>query len=121
MNLTRLSNKDLNTLLTNIETEIDSRTVASKAQKELYALAKKYGANTIKQLASSIKIKTRKKKASSKKHGKVAPVFHNPENHELTWTGRGRTPAWVTEAEAKYGGRDALRIPVSTTPSSNNE
>ena len=26
---------------------------------------------------------------------KLAPKFRNPENHEETWTGIGRTPKWV--------------------------
>jgi len=42
-----------------------------------------------------------KKKASAKKSSNagrsVAPKYRNPANPEQTWTGRGKSPAWVTE------------------------
>ena len=31
---------------------------------------------------------------------KVAPKYRNPDNANQTWTGRGRTPAWVQALEA---------------------
>ena len=34
----------------------------------------------------------------SKKKSKVAAKYAHPENPELTWTGRGRTPKWVSAA-----------------------
>lgn len=30
----------------------------------------------------------------------VEPKYRNPANPDQTWTGRGRKPAWVNEAEA---------------------
>lgn len=33
----------------------------------------------------------------SKKRGKVAPKYRNPENQSETWTGRGRQPIWVRQ------------------------
>ncbi|MDS9466770.1 H-NS histone family protein [Paracoccus sp. MBLB3053] len=30
--------------------------------------------------------------------GKVAPKYVNPEDPEMTWTGRGRKPRWVVDA-----------------------
>lgn len=38
-------------------------------------------------------------KETSKKKSKVAAKYAHPENPALTWTGRGRTPIWVTEAQ----------------------
>ena len=31
---------------------------------------------------------------------KNPPKFRNPDNPDQTWSGRGRRPAWVNEAEA---------------------
>lgn len=45
-----------------------------------------------------------KRKASSKPASE--PRFRNPDNHEQTWTGRGKTPAWVEAA----GGKEACAI-----------
>ncbi|MFD0981159.1 H-NS histone family protein [Tropicimonas aquimaris] len=36
--------------------------------------------------------------APKKAKAKVPPKYANPENPELTWSGRGRKPAWVNEA-----------------------
>lgn len=37
---------------------------------------------------------------STQKASKVAAKYRNPETGE-TWSGRGRTPKWLAEAEAK--------------------
>ena len=34
------------------------------------------------------------------------PRFRNPDNHEQTWTGRGKAPAWIEES----GGKEACAI-----------
>lgn len=39
----------------------------------------------------------------------VAPKFRNPETG-ATWTGRGRTPRWILEAEQSGAGREAFKI-----------
>lgn len=36
----------------------------------------------------------------SKKKSKIAAKYIHPDNPELSWSGRGRTPKWVTEARA---------------------
>lgn len=46
-----------------------------------------------------------KKKASSNKPASE-PRFRNPDNHEQTWTGRGKAPAWIEAA----GGKEACAI-----------
>lgn len=33
--------------------------------------------------------------ASARKTATVAPKYRHPENPELTWSGRGRKPAWI--------------------------
>jgi DNA-binding protein H-NS len=43
----------------------------------------------------------RGRKAQTAASGPVnAPRYRNPENAEQTWSGRGRRPRWVHEAEA---------------------
>lgn len=39
-----------------------------------------------------------------------APRYRNPDNPEQTWSGRGRRPHWVHEAEAAGRSLDDLRI-----------
>lgn len=36
-------------------------------------------------------------KGGARAGGKVPPKYRNPEKPEQTWTGRGRSPAWVQE------------------------
>lgn len=112
MKLDKMSDAKLNALFKEVSAEVERRkkenAASVKAEKELAALAKKYGADTIKRLAANTKGKGRGRPA--KKRGKVAPVYRNPDNHQETWTGRGRSPKWVAAAEAKHGGREALKI-----------
>lgn len=48
------------------------------------------------------------------KEGKVRAAikvkYRHPGNIDLTWTGRGRTPKWVTEWEVANGSLDGLRV-----------
>ncbi|ETX14051.1 hypothetical protein OCH239_05270 [Roseivivax halodurans JCM 10272] len=38
------------------------------------------------------------------------PKYQHPENPELTWTGRGRQPAWIKERLAEGKSLDAFLI-----------
>lgn len=65
-----------------------------KAQLELEALAR--------QLGFELGDFTRKapggqSQALGKQRKPAAVKYRHPENHALTWTGRGRSPKWVTE------------------------
>ncbi|MDK8873411.1 H-NS histone family protein [Paracoccus sp. SSJ] len=33
----------------------------------------------------------------AQKRATVAPKYRHPENPEITWSGRGRKPAWIVE------------------------
>ncbi|WP_029890020.1 H-NS histone family protein [Polycyclovorans algicola] len=44
-----------------------------------------------------------------KKKTTVAPKYRNPAGGQ-TWTGRGRAPRWLADAEAKGQSRDAFLI-----------
>ncbi len=111
MKLDKMTDVKLNNLLKEVKEEIARRkkanTATAKAEKELAQLTRKYGAAVIKRLAANT---SQRKKAATKKRAKVKPVYCNPDNTEQTWTGRGRAPLWVAEAEAKHGGREALKI-----------
>lgn len=48
-------------------------------------------------------------KAGSKSVSKVGPKYRNPATGE-TWTGRGRSPGWIREAEEKGKSRDKFLI-----------
>lgn len=43
--------------------------------------------------------------------GPVPPKYRHPDTGE-TWTGRGKAPRWVTEAEAAGRSRDEFLIPT---------
>lgn len=45
----------------------------------------------------------------SRSRGAAKPKYRHPENPDITWSGRGRKPKWIEEAESK-GGLDALRV-----------
>jgi hypothetical protein len=38
--------------------------------------------------------------APTRKRAASAPKYRHPENAEITWSGRGRKPAWIAEALA---------------------
>lgn len=113
MKVNKMTDTKLNALFKEVSAEVERRkkeSVASaKAEKELAALAKKYGTETIKRLAATTKAKGRRRPAGGKR-AKVKPIYRNPDNHDQLWAGRGRAPLWVAEAEAKHGGREALKI-----------
>jgi DNA-binding protein H-NS len=41
---------------------------------------------------------------------KVPPQFRNPDDASQQWTGRGRAPGWVNEAQARGVSLDTMRI-----------
>lgn len=61
------------------------------------------------QPSAASKARSRKAKSSSTKGTKVAPKYRNPSTGD-TWTGRGRAPAWIKEAEEKGKSRDKFLI-----------
>ncbi|MFD1795092.1 H-NS histone family protein [Paracoccus aurantiacus] len=47
---------------------------------------------------------------ASRRGGKVAPKYANPEDPSQTWTGRGRRPQWVQAALSAGKSLDDLAI-----------
>lgn len=107
MNLSKMSNPKLESLLANIRAELKRRKEIEKnrvkALKELKALAEKYE-------MSVSELTGVKKGRGAGKRGKVPPKYRNPTDPSQTWSGRGRTPKWVLKAERKPGGRKKLEI-----------
>lgn len=54
--------------------------------------------NTIKVLVAKHSLKWADIKPE-KKASTVAPKYRNPENHEQVWSGRGKPPLWIKDAE----------------------
>ena len=81
---------------------IDARTL-DKARREARQLAQSYGlalGDLIEAPKSHEKSGANPKARKPAKRGKVAPKYRNPANPKVPWTGRGRTPKWVSEALA---------------------
>ena len=81
---------------------IDARTL-DKARREARQLAQSYGlalGDLIEAPKSNETSGAKPKARKPAKRGKVAPKYRNPANPKVTWTGRGRTPKWVSEALA---------------------
>jgi DNA-binding protein H-NS len=55
-------------------------------------------------------LRARRAGASVKPKKAIAPRYRNPNNHEETWTGRGKSPRWLSALQAKGVSLDDLRI-----------
>lgn len=90
MDLTTLSLGELKNILNLIPVEIKRRKKEDKARtlKDLEALATARGF-TLNELLGGTKEKTVRPP--------VAVKYRHPQNVDLTWTGRGRYPKWITE------------------------
>ena len=79
---------------------IDARTL-EKARREARQLAQSYGVSLgdlIEAPKSGAKSAAKPKARKPGKRGKVAPKYRDPANPKITWSGRGRTPKWVSAA-----------------------
>ena len=92
MNLENMSLKDLKDLQEKVAIAIFEYNKRQKAEARAAAIAaaRAYGFSLEEVLSEE----------KSKKKSKVAAKYTHPEDPTLTWTGRGRTPKWVMEAQA---------------------
>ena len=67
-----------------------------KALSQIVAIATKNEISAD-EIVNALTAPKRGRKPSAKKEKRVAvpPKYKNPNNHEQTWSGRGRTPLWV--------------------------
>lgn len=89
---------DYNTLTLEQLKEINRKSAAaitsyeSRSRKEAIAkateIAKAAGFASLEDMVS----------AKPARAGKAEPKYRHPENPDLTWTGRGRKPGWISEA-----------------------
>lgn len=94
MDISHLTVAQLKELQAKIPAEIHKRETEDKQKvlDQISALATSHGFSLDELMG---------KKHSGKKHTnagkKVAAKYRHPTNPELTWTGRGRQPAWIGE------------------------
>lgn len=107
MDISKLSAKELEELATRIPNEIQKRKQAEKEKvlQEVIALAATHGF-TLEELTDSKAVVTVQKKRGSRKPARVK--YRHPQQSELTWTGRGRKPAWIAEWIASGNALEAL-------------
>lgn len=92
------------------------------AMAKVVAVAKEAGLDLSELLASDLKVRKRpsgkgagtapvtRKKTSKAKRAKVAPKYRNPDDPDITWTGRGRQPVWVRELLGNGGTLESITI-----------
>ena len=91
IDLSKLSIEELQGLARDIETEVVARREADRERV----------LNQMRELAASLGMSLEDVLRQEKgKGGTVAAKYRNPENPDLTWSGRGKRPGWVTAALA---------------------
>jgi DNA-binding protein H-NS len=105
--------------MTNMKLESMSLDELMALSKSISAAIKTYEARKLKDARAELEAKARELGVSleavmsvsvGRAKSAVAAKYRHPENSELTWTGRGRTPKWVVAHEAQGGSRNDLLI-----------
>lgn len=107
MKLESLSIPELKQLQIDIEQEIEGRKNQERVNtlNEIRLLAEAKGYSLEELVGAS------PRKSSKPSSKKTVPVkFRHPSNASLAWTGRGRTPKWISEWEAAGNSMDTLRV-----------
>ncbi|PYE84764.1 H-NS family nucleoid-associated regulatory protein [Pseudoroseicyclus aestuarii] len=95
IDLDALSRQELETLRRDVDKALS--TAADRDRKRAIAAMEKAAAEygySVSDLAGGTSA-TRKKTGS-----KTPPKYRNPEDPDQTWSGRGRKPRWIVEAES---------------------
>lgn len=110
-NLNSMTKKQLQKLQGDVEKALE-RTKSSDLNAARLAAEKAAGAFgfSLSELAAAPAAPKRGRKPSAAAGSKVSPKYRNPDNADETWTGRGRPPRWVLEAEAAGKSRADLAI-----------
>ena len=102
MDISKLTTKELQSLLKRIPKEINKRKQQEKSRlvEDIRQIASKRGyslTDLIGKAPRSVKAK------NARRRKPVAVKYRHPEQANLSWTGRGRKPHWVTKwlAEGK--------------------
>ena len=115
LNISNLTKKELIALRRKVDRAIESIDARNldKARREAHQLAQSYGvalADLIETPKSRSKFGAKPQARKPAKRRKVAPKYRDPANSEVTWSGRGRTPKWVTEALAGGASLEDLAV-----------
>ena len=96
MDISRLTTKELQALLTQIQKEINkrSRQEKSKLLDDITQIASRHG-YSLRDLLGKAPRPVKGRKTGKRKP--VAVKYRHPEQASLTWTGRGRKPHWVSK------------------------
>jgi DNA-binding protein H-NS len=91
MDLSKLSVEELETLMRDAQAEIVAR---KEAERERVL-------QQVRELAASIGLSVEELlKLQRGGRGRAEAKYRDPENPELTWSGRGKRPQWVSDALA---------------------
>lgn len=107
--LKSMTRKELEKLKTDVENAIEH--VKDQERKAALAAAEKAAAAhgfSLSEITGDAGARTRKAKTGPKKVS--PPKYRNPENHEQTWTGKGRQPEWFKSALAAGTSPDSMEI-----------
>jgi DNA-binding protein H-NS len=96
MDISKLTTKELQALLKRIPKEISKRKQQEKSKLlvDIVQIASKRG-YSLRDLIGKAPRSVKGKKPRTRKP--VAVKYRHPEQANLTWTGRGRKPHWVTK------------------------
>ena len=86
--LNNLSTTELQAIIDNAEAALKEKQASHR--KEIYAQIKELAAS----VGATVEIYESDKK-QTRKVAKVPPKYRNPDNAEITWTGRGVMPLWM--------------------------
>lgn len=110
MDITQISEKELGNLMVMLKEEMERRRESSKQRviEELVALAKAHGYALDELMASfNKKITTHPNETERRR----LPIkFRHPHQHDLTWTGRGIQPRWMTAWLAQGNTREECSV-----------
>ncbi|SDK22221.1 H-NS family nucleoid-associated regulatory protein [Aliiruegeria lutimaris] len=94
IDLNSLSRSELEALITNAK-----KALSTLAERERQA-ALDAAEEAARAHGFSLKELTGIAPAKAKTRGKVPPKYRNPQDPSATWSGRGRKPQWINDAEA---------------------
>lgn len=80
-----------------------------KSMKEYEITPEELVAAYAKGARSAAKTTRAARKSPGAPRGRVAPKYRNPQTND-TWTGRGKAPRWITDAESQGMSRDQFLI-----------
>lgn len=93
-----MSRKELMALRANIDKAI--ATAGDRDKRNALKAAEEAARNHGFSLADLMPLLTQPRRGRSSEGEERTPRYRNPDNPDQTWSGRGRRPRWVHEAEA---------------------